>query len=270
MSYLILIFLSTGLISGFLAGLLGVGGGIIIVPIIYFVLINFDYSINIAMHVAVASSLSIICFTSVSSIRSHLKLGNTNFEIVKKWLVGILSGSILGSIFASYISGEMLVYIFICLALVISINMGLNQKPFILNKDIPKSRILNFFISSIIGFLSATIGIGGGSFSVPILSMFSKKMHESVGTSAVFGFFIAFPGTLVFMISGSYVEQIPEYSIGYVNILIVLLVSITSVFTANIGAKVSSKLDKVTLRRIFAIFLLFTCVSLIIEHLIIK
>ena len=92
MTYLILIFLSTGLLSGFLAGLLGVGGGIIIVPITYFALINLGNSIDVAMHVAVASSLSIICFTSLSSIRSHLKLGNTNINIVKKWVFGIVIG----------------------------------------------------------------------------------------------------------------------------------------------------------------------------------
>ena len=269
MTYLIFIFLSTGLVSGFLAGLLGVGGGIIIVPIIYFVLLNLGYSIDIVMHVAVASSLGIICFTSISSVRSHIKLGNTNIQIVKKWVFGIVSGSLLGSILASNISGEILVIIFIFLAFAIAVNMGIQQKPFLIDNDLPHSKIINFLISSIIGFLSVLIGIGGGSFSVPILSMFSKKIHEAVGTSAVFGFFIAFPGVIIFMISGSFVDNIPKYSVGYVNILIVFLVSITSIFTANFGAKIASKINKITLRRIFAIFLLFTCVSLIIEHFII-
>ena len=269
MTYLIIIFLSTGLISGFIAGLLGVGGGIVIVPITYFVLINLGYSIDVVMHIAVASSLCIICFTSISSIRSHLKLGNTNIQIVKKWVLGIVSGSLLGSLLASNISGEILVIIFICLAFVISINMGLQQKPFFIGNDLPNSKSINFLISVLIGFLSVLMGIGGGSFSVPILTMFSKKIHEAVGTSAVFGFFIAFPGVIIFMITGSFKENIPDYSIGYVNILIVLLVSITSVFSANFGAKIASKINKFTLRRIFAIFLLFTCTSLIIEHLII-
>ena len=268
MTYLIFIFLSTGLLSGFLAGLLGVGGGIIIVPIVYFVLLNLSYSLEVVMHVAIASSLGIICFTSISSIRSHLILGNTNIKIVKKWAPGIVSGSIIGSLLASNISGEILVIIFISLAFVISINMGLQQKPFLLAEDLPKSKVVNFTISSLIGFLSVLIGIGGGSFSVPTLSMFSKKIHEAVGTSAVFGFFIAFPGVIIFMITGNFNEKVPDYSIGYVNILIVALVSITSIFTANFGAKIASKINKTTLRRIFAIFLLFTCVSLIIEHFI--
>ena len=269
MTHLIFIFLSTGLLSGFLAGLLGVGGGIIIVPITYFALISLGYSIDIAMHVAVASSLAIISLTSISSIRSHIKLGNTNIVIVKKWVLGIIFGSILGSLLASNISGEILIIIFICLAFLISINMGIQTKPFLVSDDLPKSKIVNFTISSFIGFLSVLIGIGGGSFTVPTLSMFSIKIHQAVGTSAVIGFFIAFPGTIIFMATGYFKVNIPDYSIGYVNIIIVLLVSLTSIFTANIGAKAASKINKLILRRIFAIFLLFTCVSLIIEHFII-
>ena len=104
MSTIIIIFLLTGLVSGFLAGLLGVGGGIIIVPVTYFVLLQLEYNQDIVMHVAIASSLGVICFTSISSIRSHLKLKNTNLNIVKKWGIGIVVGSILGSLSASSIS----------------------------------------------------------------------------------------------------------------------------------------------------------------------
>ena len=117
--------------------------------------------------------------------------------------------------------------------------------------------------------MSVLIGIGGGSFSVPTLTMFSKKIHEAVGTSATLGFFIAFPGAIILIISGSNFDALPPLSFGYLNIAIVLLVSSTSIFTANIGAKVSVNINKITLRRIFSIFLLFTCLSLIIEHYII-
>ena len=109
---LIIIFLVTGIISGFIAGLLGVGGGIIIVPISYFVLLYLDYSSVHAMHIAIASSLGIICFTSLSSIRSHAKLGNINIPILKTWVPGIILGSIVGSYSASIISGEILINIF--------------------------------------------------------------------------------------------------------------------------------------------------------------
>ena len=129
MTSLIIIFLLTGVISGFIAGLLGVGGGIIIVPISYFILLYLDYSPVYAMHVAIASSLGIICFTSISSIRSHLKLGNVNRSILKRWVPGIIIGSILGSYCASIISGKILVNIFIFLAFLIALNMAFQRDP---------------------------------------------------------------------------------------------------------------------------------------------
>ncbi|MDA9742822.1 sulfite exporter TauE/SafE family protein [Pelagibacteraceae bacterium] len=269
MTSIVFIFLLTGLVSGFIAGLLGVGGGIIIVPVTYFILLNLGYGSEIVMHVAVASSLGVICFTSISSIRSHIKLKNTDLIIVKKWALGIVLGSIIGSYSASSISGKSLLLIFVILAFLISINMLFKKKPLILSSELPLSKLINFFISSAIGFLSSIIGIGGGTFSVPTLTMFSKKIHEAVGTSAVFGFLIAFPGTITFMYTGSNINELPIYSLGYVNVIIVFFISITSIFTAGIGAKVSSNIDKLILRRIFAIFLLLTCASLIIEHFII-
>ena len=269
MIILIITFLLTGLLSGFLAGLLGVGGGIIIVPVSYFVLINLGYSVDVAMHVSVASSLAIIVFTSISSISAHLKLGNVENKVIKKWFFGIIVGSLFGSFLASSINGEILVLIFISLAFLISINMFFQAKIKTIKNDIPASFILNFFISSNIGFLSALIGIGGGSFSVPTLSIFSKKIHQAVGTSSVLGFFIAFPATISYIFLGLDAKNLPSYSLGYVNLLIVFLVISSSIFSAKIGAKVSSRINKNNLKKIFAIFLLCTCVSLVIEHFII-
>ena len=245
-----------------MAGLLGVGGGIIIVPISYLVLLYLEYSSDYAMHIAIASSLGVICFTSISSIRTHIKLNNVNFTILRTWAPGIAIGSILGSYSASLISGEVLVNVFIFLAFLIALNMAFQKEPIIISNDLPKSKLINLIIS----FL---IGIGGGSFSVPTLTMFSKKIHEAVGTSATLGFFIAFPGAIILMFSGPNIDSLPPFSFGYLNLAIVLLVSSTSIFTANLGAKVSVNVNKITLRRIFSIFLLFTCISLIIEHYII-
>ena len=160
MTIIVFIFLLTGLASGFVAGLLGVGGGIIIVPVTYFILLQLGYGSEVVMHIAVASSLGVICFTSLSSIRSHIKLKNTNLHIVKKWAFGIVLGSIFGSLSASLISGENLVIIFVVLAFLISMNMLFQQNPIILNTDLPSSNFINFSISSLIGFFSAIIGIG--------------------------------------------------------------------------------------------------------------
>ncbi len=269
MIILIVTFLLTGLFSGLIAGLLGVGGGIIIVPVSYFILLQLGYSIDVVMHVSVASSLCIIVFTSISSVLSHIKLNNIDRNVVKKWVAGIISGSIIGSLLASRIEGEILVLIFISLAFLISLNMFFQRNIKTIGNDIPQNFFTNFSISGLIGLFSALIGIGGGSFSVPILGIFSKKIHQAVGTSAVLGFFIALPGAISYIFLGINIEGLPPYSLGYVNILIVALVISTSIFTANIGAKLSSKISKEILKKIFAIFLLFTCTSLVIEHFII-
>ena len=265
----IILFLIIGVFSGLFAGLLGVGGGIITVPISYFVLLHLGYSIDVVMHMAIASSLGIITFTSISSIRSHLKLNNIDKIVIKKWYLGIIIGSLIGSFLASKINGEILVIIFVSLAFTISFHMFFQNNIKRIKEDIPKSVFINFLISGSIGFLSVLIGIGGGSFSVPTLTIFSKKMHQAVGTSAVLGFFIAVPGAISYIFLGIHVPNLPPYSIGYVNILIVLLVVSTSVFTANFGAKLSSKIQTKNLKKIFAIFLLFTCISLVIEHFVI-
>ena len=110
---LIITFLLTGILSGFIAGLLGVGGGIIIVPVSYFFLLKLGYSIDVVMHVSISSSLAVIVFTSISSIRSHFKLGNIDNKVIKKWFVGIIIGSLIGSALASEIKGQVLVIIFI-------------------------------------------------------------------------------------------------------------------------------------------------------------
>ena len=269
MSIIIIIFLLTGLLSGFLAGLLGVGGGIIIVPVCYYVLIGLGNSIEVAMHVSVASSLAIIVLTSISSIRSHLRLNNVEIKVIKKWFSGIIIGSLVGSFLASKINGEILVLIFVSLAFLISVNILFQKKIKIYRNNLPKSFYINFLISGNIGLLSSLIGIGGGSFSVPTLSIFSKPIHKAVGTSSVLGLIIALPATISYMLLGLNIENLPDYSIGYVNPLIVAFVASTSIFTANIGAKVSSKINKDLLKKIFAIFLLCTCITLVIEHFII-
>ena len=146
--------------------------------------------------------------------------------------------------------------------------MFFQKNYFYISDDLPKNYFINFLISCIIGFLSSIMGIGGGSFSVPTLSSFSKPIHKAIGTSAVIGFFIALPGVIIYSFTGSKVDALPPFSFGYANLMIILLISLTSVFTANIGAKFSSRTKTSTLKKIFAVFLICTCISLIIETLI--
>ena len=173
-------------------------------------------------------------------------------------------GSILGAIFASSINGNILVIFFVLIASIVAISMFSNIN-FILANDLPPNFFLNNFISFFIGCFSVLIGIGGGSFSVPILTAYGKNIHIAVGTSSSIGFLIALPGFITYASTGWLVEGLPRYSIGYVCLPIVLAVASISVFTAPLGAKLSNISNKKTLRKIFAIFLLLICVSLVID-----
>ena len=263
--YFLILLLITGVFSGLLAGLLGVGGGLIIIPMVFYILNYYGFSMDIIMHVAIASSLGVISLTSLSSIYAHYKLMNIDEDVIKKWFVGVILGSILGAIFASYIDGNLLVVIFVVIAGTVAISMFFNIN-IVIAKDIPQNFFLNSFISFLIGYFSVLIGIGGGSFSVPTLNAFGKNIHRAVGTSATIGFFIALPGFITYALTGWMVEGLPRYSLGYVNWPIVLSVASVSVLTAPLGAKLSSKYNKKTLKKIFSIFLLLICVSLVIEQ----
>lgn len=256
--------LITGLISGLIAGLLGVGGGIIIVPVVYYILNFNNISSDIIMHISVASSIGVIFFTSLTSIYTHYKLNNIDKTVISKWFIGTILGSIFGALSASFISDRILVIIFVIIAIIISINMLFNKK-IIISKDFPKNIFINNLISFIIGYLSVIIGIGGGSFSVPTLIAFGKNIYKAIGTSATIGFFIALPGLITYGYAD--IENLPKYSLGYVNVPIVISIALTSIFTAPLGAKLSKKINSKLLKKIFAIFLLFTCLSLLINQL---
>lgn len=264
LQFLILL-LITGIFSGLIAGLLGVGGGLIVIPVVFYILDYYGFSMDIIMHVAIASSLGVISITSLSSIYAHYKLKNIEVNVVKKWFIGVVAGSVFGAILASSINGNVLVIIFGVIASTVAISMFLNIN-IVLAKDIPQNFFLNNFISFLIGFFSVLIGIGGGSFSVPTLTAFGKNIHRAVGTSASIGFLIALPGFIIYVSTGWEVEGIPRYSLGYVNLPIVLAVACISVLTAPLGAKLSNKANKKTLKKIFAIFLLCICISLVIDQ----
>ena len=263
--HFLIILLITGVFSGLIAGLLGVGGGLVIIPVVFYILNFYGFPKNIIMHIAIASSLGVIFITSLSSMYAHYKLKNIEVDVIKKWFTGIILGSIFGAFFASSMNGNVLVIIFGIIASTVAISMFLDIN-IVLAKNIPQNFFLNNFISFLIGCFSVLIGIGGGSFSVPTLTAFGKNIHRAVGTSASIGFLIALPGFITYASTGWMIEGLPKYSFGYVSLPIVLSVASVSVLTAPLGAKLSSKVNKNTLRKIFAIFLLLVCVSLVINQ----
>ena len=254
----------SGLLSGFVAGLLGVGGGIIIVPILYHVLSSLGFSNDIIMHVSVATSLAIIIPTGWRSYVEHKKNKAVDFLIIKKWIIPTLIGASIGAIIAGLISGFYLTLFFATIALLVCIHLLTYNENLRLGKKLP-SGIFSYNIPLLVGSFSSMLGIGGGTFNVSIMSLYGVPIHKAVGTSAGLGFFLSIPGTLFFILTGLFVADLPPGSLGYVNLLGLILIAPLAAISAPIGAKYAHSLPKKTLTRLFAIFLLFTSIRMYLE-----
>ncbi|PHQ69876.1 MAG: hypothetical protein COB93_06890 [Sneathiella sp.] len=254
---LILTLAATGIIGGVLAGLLGVGGGIIIVPVLYNVLPFFGVEDDVRMHIAVGTSLATIIPTSISSARSHFKKGAIDTDLLKKWGPWILFGVIGGTILANIVDAFVLTLVFAVLSLIVAANMAFRPDNLQVSGGLPKAP-LKQFIAVFIGWFSAMMGIGGGTFCVPILTLFNYPIRKAVGTSAAVGLIIAVPGTIGFLISGLDVADLPAGNIGYVNILGFLVIAPMTILFAPIGAKIAHRIDTGSLKKLFAFFLFAT------------
>lgn len=246
-----------GISGGLLAGLLGVGGGIIIVPVLFVVLTTLGTDDGIAMKIAVATSLSTIAFTSLSSARSHHKRGATDMALFRAWFVPIVIGVVLGTLTGGLVDGRVLALVFAVVAVLVSANMFLRRNAEPLASDFPNDWIKRAS-GTLVGFVSALMGIGGGTLSVPILTAVGYDMRRAVGTSSAIGFLIAIPGTLGYIIAGLGQPGLPPFSLGYLNIVAALaLVPLTMLF-APLGARIAHAIPRPTLQLAFAVFLLLT------------
>ena len=185
-------------------------------------------------------------------------------QVLKSWLLPTIFGSIIGAIIAGLISGFWLTFIFAFIAFFVSINLFINKEEFKIGDNIPKG-FFGSFLPLSVGTLSSMLGIGGGTFNVSLMTMFGKTIHKAVGTASGLGFYLAIPGTIFFIITGWNIENLPLGSLGYVNIIGLLLIAPISSYAAPIGAKSASKLDNKVLTNIFAIFLLITSARMFLE-----
>lgn len=244
-----------GYASGLIAGLLGVGGGIVLVPVLYQCFVFFGYPEAVQIHMAVGTSLAIICFTGVRSARSHWQLGSVDRAILLSWGGFVGAGALVGALAAHYIAPTGLKIIFAALALTLGLRMLVTSR-----KDATPVAVLPMGVQKIasaaVGFFSALMGIGGGTLSVPLLGLSGRDVHKAVGTSAALGVLIAVPATLGFMLSDTGLATPPYLSVGYISLIAVALVFPLSVWAAPTGAKLAHKLSQKTLGYIFAGFLL--------------
>jgi uncharacterized membrane protein YfcA len=254
----VLLLLASGALAGTLAGLLGIGGGVIIVPTIALVFEHQGQDPAVIMHVAIGTSLATIVMTSLSSIRAHQHRGAILWPIFRVITPGILLGGVLGAVIADRVPGETLKIVFALFILVVAAQMasGLATKP---HRRLPPSPGM-FGAGTIIGSISALMGVGGGSMSVPFLTWCNVSVRNAVATSAAIGLPIALAGTAGFVVSGWNATSRPELSVGYVNLPAFLGIVMASMATAPLGAWLAHRVPELVLKRTFAALL--TVISL--------
>ncbi|NOZ66726.1 MAG: sulfite exporter TauE/SafE family protein [Alphaproteobacteria bacterium] len=264
---LILLMLATGLVGGLMAGLMGIGGGIVIVPVLEFALGFIGVDPSIRMHVAVATSLATIIPTSISSARAHHRRGAVDFALVKIWGPAIFLSAAFGSWLASRAGSDVLSIIFATVASLVALKMILPLEKIRLADGVPRG-IFTPVLPGVVGMVSTMMGIGGGAMSVTILTLFNVPIHRAVGTSALFGLFIALPGTIGYMILGQGNMLLPPGSVGFVNVIGFLILSPATFLAAPLGARIAHALTQRQLSMTFGAFLMVAAARMLYRSVI--
>lgn len=261
---LISLLLFTGAFAGVLAGLLGVGGGIIIVPILFHILTGFGMETSMAMPLAVGTSLSTIVLTSIVSARSHYAKGGVDMSLVKTWILPILIGVVLGSLAPSVIDGAQVKTVFGLMLVAVSLHMLASSFwKLQLFEHLPL-RPVQYPLAIFVGGMSALLGIGGGTLMVPLLTIFAFPIHRAVSTASVFGLIISVPATMIYIANGWNIQDMPPLTTGYVNwAIFAILVPMTMLF-APLGVKLAYSLNVPQLKRAFAIFLFLVGIKMVL------
>ena len=254
-------------VAGFMAGLLGVGGGIIMVPALYYAFSVLDFDITTRMHLSVGTSLAIIIPTSIISTKTHSEYNAVDFKMVKSFGLFILCGVIAGTFLAVNLKTPALVLFFAFFAFLVGL-FFIFLRENLMNNPKTISDVIKKTTGIIIGFISVPLGIGGGSLMVPFMRTFGYDIRKSIGTAAAVGFLIAVSGAITMSISGKIIGNVnAPYSFGYINLMgFLVFVPVTTVM-ARIGAKAVHKIDKKLLSKIFGIFLICVSVRSFLEYL---
>ena len=260
----ILALLGTGAMVGLLAGLLGVGGGLIVVPILIYLLPQFGIDASLVTHMSIATSMATIVVTSFSSVRAHHRHQTIIWWVFWAMTPGVIIGGLMGSYMTRFIAAENLKLVFGFFALLIALQMILKFRP---SAHFSEPGRLRLGMSGvIIGTLSSLVGIGGGSITVPYLSFWNTSMARSVGTSSAIGLPLSIAGTTGFIIAGLHVENLPAFSFGYIFLPAFFSIILISTFTAQMGAKLAQKLSGKIISRIFASFLILIAVDIFYNY----
>lgn len=249
-----------GAFAGVLAGLLGVGGGIVLVPAFFYLFTALGYGGAQVMQVCLATSLATIVVTSARSVQSHNRKGAVEWPILRSWAPGIAVGAIIGVLIASGLRSVVLQGIFGVLGVLIGLYMAFGRMEWRLGSQMPGG-VTRAGLSGSVGFLSVLMGIGGGSFGVPLMTLFGVPIHRAVATAAGFGLLIALPSTLAFLLVP--ITGAPPLTIGAVNLPAFGIVVAMTLLTAPLGARLAHALDPKPLKRVFAVFITILALNML-------
>jgi len=251
-----------GLSAGLAAGLFGIGGGAVIVPVLFLLLNGMGYQ-ETAMHVAVSTSLATIIVTSSRSVLAHHAHGAVDWAVIRGWAPWIAVGAVAGVLLADQIDGTALAALFGAMAFLLAAQLYFGRPSWRVANDLPAGGA-RAAIAGGVGTLSALLGIGGGTFGVSLMMVCGRSIHQSVATAAGFGVAIALPATLAAIFTGWGEPARPPGSLGYVNIPAFLLISLCTVTMAPIGAALAHRLNAALLKKMFAIILALVGVRMLL------
>lgn len=244
---------AAGLFAGLVAGLFGIGGGVVIVPTLFFLLSTMGYE-ETAMHVAVSTSLATIILTSMRSVAAHNKRGAVDWAIIRGWSPWIVLGAVVGMLLAGYFSKQVMLGIFGTILILFAAQFYFGRPTWTLASEMPKG-VVRAAIGSVNGALSSIMGIGGGTLGVTLMTLCAMPMHRAVATAAGWGVAIGLPGAIAAIIVGWGRDGLPPFSAGFVNLPAFALISVFTVVMAPVGASLAHRLDADRLRRLFGILL---------------
>lgn len=253
---------AAGLFAGFIGGLFGLGGGVVIVPALYFMFTALGVDERVIMHVAVATSLSTVVSTSWRSLSTHLKAGAVDAVLLRQWAPWIVGGALAGAAAAGFADTRTLTGVFGFGLLAAALTIGLSRPDWRLFKEVPHG-IARAFVAGGIGFLSALMGIGGGTFGVPVLTLCGRLIHQAVATASGFGAAIAVPAVIGYVIAGWWQAGLPPWSLGYVSLPGFVLLALLTAITAPIGARLAHRLPQQALKRAFAVVLALLALNML-------
>ncbi len=254
---------AAGLFAGLVAGLFGIGGGIVIVPTLYYLFSRFGYA-ETAIHAAVGTSLATIILTSIRSAISHHKRGAVDWSLVRAWTPPIMVGTLFGAQIAARIPGAQMTVLFGAIMVLLSAQLGFGRPGWRLAKDMPGGAA-KWGLGGLMGGLSAMLGIGGGTLGVSLMTLCGRSIHQAVATAAAFGAAIGLPGAIGYIISGWGREGLAPGSLGYVNMIAFGVIACLTVTMAPVGVALAHRLPAQTLKRMFAAGLSVIAVKMVLD-----